>query len=427
MHNHDEKEPTIKVEKTADDWCNEGESAYKKKNYQEAISCFRNALNQDLNSVRAWNQSGQIYYLQKQFDTALDCFIKSLSIQPNNQDALKKCLDIIDILFNQASFYNRRLYYLNQVLKHAPNNADAWSVKESIALSALKHNGILYYKQKELIKALSFFREALQIRPDDQDAIDYCLRIVSGLLDQGLYDLSTKAFVDIHDMNGNDENLSIMKFWWKKAKKIKEVYKSHLSQKDDKTSDDIANLHSGGDPEITWWKKVNKLPKPQIAYMYAVNCALYVSNKITNSVSGNSKLKSLPTFWGIQQCINECMPDYLQEKEKTEDLQKHQYNSVSTCPMTTPSQEEDNLLNTERTSDQESSSSSTLCINSLLSSDDYDSYKRPPPTKKCSALSTTQAFFNSSPVVKTGEKKNHGDDNPLSNATDDHSQSYKKG
>lgn len=56
-------------------------------NYEDALSCFEQALISDPNNPDLLNKKGIVLRILGRYDEAIECFNKSLSIEPRDLDA----------------------------------------------------------------------------------------------------------------------------------------------------------------------------------------------------------------------------------------------------------------------------------------------------------------------------------------------------
>ena len=76
------------VEKTAEDWNNEGYNFGRLKKYEEAIKCYDKALKIDPYFSKAWNNKGHILDVIGRHDEAIRCYNKALEIEPIDADKI---------------------------------------------------------------------------------------------------------------------------------------------------------------------------------------------------------------------------------------------------------------------------------------------------------------------------------------------------
>ena len=76
------------VEKTAEDWNNEGYNFGRLKKYEEAIKCYDKALKIDPYFSKAWNNKGHVLEVIGRNDEAIRCYNKALEIEPIDFDKI---------------------------------------------------------------------------------------------------------------------------------------------------------------------------------------------------------------------------------------------------------------------------------------------------------------------------------------------------
>lgn len=80
----------MEVEKSANDWKDEGNKHFKSQNYTEAIRCYTKAIQLNGNEPSYYSNRAACYLNQKKFDqTIADCN-KSIALDPNSTKALRR-------------------------------------------------------------------------------------------------------------------------------------------------------------------------------------------------------------------------------------------------------------------------------------------------------------------------------------------------
>lgn len=176
--------------KSAEEWCQEGDALQVQGRYDEAIQCFYEALNINVNYEYAWMSAGACYDSLGNTDMAIKCYDCALGINSNNVDAWygKGCV------FDHLGKYNESIQYYDKALTINPNYKPAWNNKGG-ALDALgKYN-----------EAITCFDNALAIDPNDTDAAQgkkNCLAKLGGNTSSGGEWNDPPTLADLHHICG---------------------------------------------------------------------------------------------------------------------------------------------------------------------------------------------------------------------------------
>lgn len=158
---------------------------YNKGNYDEAINCYTELVNQNPTNFTAYNSLGSCYHMKKDFIKAVENFEKALSINPNYAPAHKSLGNAYFDNFKDdeaIECYKKGLalepndsttnYYLGFIYNKKQIYVKAIEYFEKavvIERKAETYNelGNSYYKLHDYIKALDYFTKARDINPVD--------------------------------------------------------------------------------------------------------------------------------------------------------------------------------------------------------------------------------------------------------------------
>lgn len=119
-------------------------------NYDEAISHFLQAVNNDAENYNAWTNLGVAYSRKEQYDKSIAAFKKAIEITPYNYEAYDK----LGIAYMNMGNYNKSLEMYNMSLYFEENYEPA-----------LAHLGVLYGKMRRPDLAVEYLQKAIKANP----------------------------------------------------------------------------------------------------------------------------------------------------------------------------------------------------------------------------------------------------------------------
>jgi len=72
---------------TAEDYFTQGKNFYENKKYEQAISCYNEAIKLNPKMVKAYNNRGIVYIVESKYDQAIADFNKAIEFDPTNGKA----------------------------------------------------------------------------------------------------------------------------------------------------------------------------------------------------------------------------------------------------------------------------------------------------------------------------------------------------
>lgn len=75
--------PTTQIDQSARAYFNQGEDYAKKKDWDQAITAYQQAVRIDPKFAEAWNNLGYCYRKVKQYDKALDAYKQAIGLKPD--------------------------------------------------------------------------------------------------------------------------------------------------------------------------------------------------------------------------------------------------------------------------------------------------------------------------------------------------------
>ena len=124
-------------------------NAYYSGNMAEALKLFYQILSEDLNNSVNYYNVGLIYDSLKEFELAVSFYKKSIRLDGSN---IRSMNNLARIYIEEIKDYNIAEVYLNQAIKIAPNDAEAYNLFGN--LSMLKNDfdlGLKYFKKSILL------------------------------------------------------------------------------------------------------------------------------------------------------------------------------------------------------------------------------------------------------------------------------------
>ena len=131
---------------------NEANKHCESERYNEAIECFKKAIELDPKDPAAYHNRGVFYNTKGEYDKAITDFNKAIELNPKNAE----------IYYTRGLFYHTKKEYdkamidFNKLIELNPKHGAAHTFRGSI-----------YYIKEEYDKAISDFNKALELNPRD--------------------------------------------------------------------------------------------------------------------------------------------------------------------------------------------------------------------------------------------------------------------
>jgi tetratricopeptide (TPR) repeat protein len=140
--------PTVRGEKSKEDWLQEGDAHARARRFQEALAAYDAALRLDPTYARAYLGKGDTLRLLNQHDEALSALDRAIELDPRLAAAYRRKAYIL----NQRQRHAEALTALNNAIQLEPNYASAYVAKGD----ALK-------ELKRYVEALTAYDEAIRL------------------------------------------------------------------------------------------------------------------------------------------------------------------------------------------------------------------------------------------------------------------------
>ena len=166
------------------EWNQKGMDLYRKQQYSEAVTAFRNALDLNPDFAEAWNNIGQVYGDQGNTEEWLRALNKAIHLDPSNGYAFNN----LGIYHYNRGEYQKALECFQKSTKLEPKMAIAWNnlgnahyhvgdisaalenFQKSVSLdsknaSAWNNMGMIYQAQGKFSKSIECYRKSLELDP----------------------------------------------------------------------------------------------------------------------------------------------------------------------------------------------------------------------------------------------------------------------
>lgn len=199
------KKPTESL--SAYEWYAKGVSFFEKSQYNDAIRCFKTAIDLDKSYADAITYLGESYGRKSLFDEGMSAYRKVLGIYGDKGDdsGRAKIYSKVGELYILKGYYDTALEYLEKSLKIAEKLGD-----ESIIADALGNIGAAYTYKRNFRKALAYFEDGLKLSErlgKERDIATYHVNIGAVYRNEGnnekartLYNKSLRTFERLGDM-----------------------------------------------------------------------------------------------------------------------------------------------------------------------------------------------------------------------------------
>ncbi len=148
----DSDEPRIRIPKSreASKWLKKGDDLYDQGKFDEAISCYDNAIGKDPKNKLAWVNKGAALLELMKSDEAISCFDKATELYPKSAEAWNEK----GYALNRLDRFDEAIIAFNNAIDINPRSADAWNGKGIALDNSGKHD-----------EAIQAYDRAIAIRP----------------------------------------------------------------------------------------------------------------------------------------------------------------------------------------------------------------------------------------------------------------------
>lgn len=160
---------------------NVGAEHFKKKEFEQAVECFKKSAEADADFYRAWAYLGMAYAQMGQLDPAIEAYRKCIDIAPQYHKAFN----------NVGELYRRKglLDYAAMVFKMATE------IEPSIS-HYFYNLGITYFEIGMYAQAEEAFAQAVKLDPNDYE---YCTELAQVQFTQKNYEAALQSLKGFHD------------------------------------------------------------------------------------------------------------------------------------------------------------------------------------------------------------------------------------
>lgn len=172
-----------------DEWTNYGKAFYQKGNYTKSLEILKKAMFLEPENALNYLYAGQNYQMLKDDINAIVCYKRAIMLDPRLINAK---LDLANLLAQQKSYEDAIEYYLAYT-RTVKDNADAYF-----------NLGVAYENINKINHALSAFRSAFAINPDDPNLIQEigrCYHVAKN------YEQALKFYLNALESKPNDADL----------------------------------------------------------------------------------------------------------------------------------------------------------------------------------------------------------------------------
>jgi tetratricopeptide (TPR) repeat protein len=148
--NSDQPKMRIPKSREASKWIKKGDDLYDQGKYNEAISCYDNAIEKDLKNKLAWLNKGAALLELMKSDDAISCFDKVIELYPKSAEAWNEK----GYALNRLDRFDEAIIAFIKAIEINPKSADSWNGK-GIALNNSGKND----------EAIQDYDRAIAIRP----------------------------------------------------------------------------------------------------------------------------------------------------------------------------------------------------------------------------------------------------------------------
>jgi len=142
--------PSVRIHVSANA-VSDGDNAFNRKNWDEAIAFYNHAIQVNPNNEYAHKKRGLIYVQQDRQDLALADFNQAIRLRPDDSDALDQRLNV----YNHLGQYAIALQDADEEVRLKPGDAHAFL-----------NRGIVYTNLGQYARAIQDFDQAIKLVPD---------------------------------------------------------------------------------------------------------------------------------------------------------------------------------------------------------------------------------------------------------------------
>ena len=172
-----------------EDWTNYAKAYLQKKEYKISLGLLQKAMDQDSTNALNYLYSAQNYIALDDKDNAIECYKRAIMLDPRLINAK---LDLANVLAERKEYNDAIEYYLAYT-RDVKNNADAFF-----------NLGVAYENIDKINHALSAFKKAFEINPEDANLIQEigrCYHVAKN------YDQALKFYLNALKDKPNDADL----------------------------------------------------------------------------------------------------------------------------------------------------------------------------------------------------------------------------
>ena len=138
-------------------WNNKGAALYNQGRYDEAITCYNEALKINPQYAFAWYNKGNALDRQSKYDEAVKCYNEAINLNPQQAEAWGQKGSAL----NSQGKYDKAIQACDKAIKLDPQCSMAWNNK-----------GAALYNQRKYDEAITCYNEAIKIDPQFSLALD---------------------------------------------------------------------------------------------------------------------------------------------------------------------------------------------------------------------------------------------------------------
>jgi len=139
--------------KSADQYYNDGKTAYDKKDYDKAITDFTQAIRLNPNLINAYNYRGLAYYLKSDYDKAIADYTQAIRLNSHPGSYYNRGLAYYD-----KEDYDKAIADLTQAIRLNPNLVNAYTYRSRA-----------YSSKGDYDKAIVDYTQAIRLDPNNAD------------------------------------------------------------------------------------------------------------------------------------------------------------------------------------------------------------------------------------------------------------------
>jgi len=154
--------------------------------YEQAITCYQQALSFEPNYIDACKNLGVVFTKQGQYEQAIACYQQALSFEPNCLGSYNN----LGAVFMKQGQYEQAITCYQQALNLNPNYIDAYN-----------NLGAVFTEQGQYEQAIACYQQALNLNPNYIDAYN---NLGAVFTEQGQYEQAIACYIQALELNPND-------------------------------------------------------------------------------------------------------------------------------------------------------------------------------------------------------------------------------